>query len=552
RHNGDHSSCRGDVQYNHDPDRLRNEWLRPYAQIDQSGGKTGWVYPGRVYSPPGVVITVEPDWSNPGAPDTHGLIRITRSDYRGWRGPDGNTLPVQTMFFELQPGPAPAAGNSQEYTLLPKYWDGGVWHTWDWDNWKWIDMPGSVQAKWRYPFNGILYAEGNIRFRGVLPRDTADGGVRLSVVSRGSIYIEGNVAKGLPADATTPEQSEIALMARDYVTVNTTQFLQVQTDFTYVAGGDNGPPYYWRLPVNEPEHSFNLSWDFGLSPDPNQANEVTNYYKSNAVAIFLRHEAARGPATLQWLVNNTPYLHILGVPYTSTQDFYPLRNAGAWEYFSDASLKDFPLWDSNTSGGTPPNQDSTKYNLYTGVGQRNNIRITGYDPGTAPDGTSVTGGDYNLANVAIQPLDIVIKAMIYAEHQSWFVIPGAFYQDTSAGDPEPPTAERYPKNQEPLDVQIHVIGAIAEGKAASLQDVTQWTAHWRGANRTGYEAASGDSDEDWAFSRRGGINYTFDPSLITNTRSIRYSPDEPAYYLPAIPRLPMCPDLVYCGERPVQ
>ncbi|HHX40318.1 MAG TPA: hypothetical protein GX715_10165, partial [Armatimonadetes bacterium] len=94
---------------------------------------------------------------------------------------------------------------------------------------------------------------------------------------------------------------------------------------------------------------------------------------------------------------------------------------------------------------------------------------------------------------------------------------------------------------------------IAEGQAASLEDVTQWTARWRGANRTAYEA---DGDPaltvDPTFTKRGGINYAFDPKLITDTRWVRFAQGEPMHQLPALPRLPMCPDLIYFGERPVR
>ncbi|MBI3944594.1 MAG: hypothetical protein HY321_01620 [Armatimonadetes bacterium] len=570
-HSGDHRWCRGDVQYGHDPERLRNDWLRPYAQVNQAARDTGWTYPGRVYNPPGVIITLEPDWSNAGAPQTNGLIRITRSDSRGWRGPDGSRLTTKTMYFELQPGPAPKAGDptSMEYTLMPKFWDGSEWKTINWSaqppRWESVSSGNGR----RYPFNGVIYAEGNVRIRGRLPMDTSDGGVRLTVVSRGTVYIEGNVLKGPNAPNATDSRSQIALLARDFVCLNTTSLVQVETNNRFdPVNQAGGPPYAWRFPV-DPDRFFRVSWDFGIQPYALQAGDnapAQNYYQAVPPAFFARQSAAQGPASAQFQVNPsldpatgqiTTGAYLFRLPQPPFQqnvdyDFYPLLNGQEWECLDDPNPSASPLpLPLCTQSGIPSGQ---KYVLRTAPGGRNDVYITNYDPGSV-GGTPLSGGEYALGAVGVQPLDIVITALLYAEHRSWFVIPGTFFQDSDMGDPEPADSPRYPKRQEPLDVQIHVVGAIAEGQAASLADVTQWTSRWRGANRTPFEAAQNDPDQDWTFERRGGINYAFDPSLITDTRRVRYSgtqSDEPTYLLPGLPRLPVCPGLVYFGERPVQ
>jgi hypothetical protein len=58
--------------------------------------------------------------------------------------------------------------------------------------------------------SGVIYAEGNLRLRGVVR-----AGQRWTVVSGGTIYLEGSV---WPADET----AALALLARDHVCVNTT------------------------------------------------------------------------------------------------------------------------------------------------------------------------------------------------------------------------------------------------------------------------------------------------------------------------------------------
>ncbi|MDH7570286.1 MAG: VOC family protein [Armatimonadota bacterium] len=475
--------------------------------------------------------------------------------------PDGNRMDQKEMLFELQPAGQPAPGNSQEYTLRPKYKDHTQQElTWDWNGWRWI--PATPGNGVRYPFNGVIYAEGNVRIRGRLPMDTQYGGVRLTVVSRGTIYIDGNLIKGQPYGGQGASKSQIALLARDYVCLNTTSFVRIETNALWDSVARNGnPPFAWWLPPNAPDQSVRLYWDFGLSPRDDA--RVMEYYKpasngqDNRVALFLRHQAYGGPATFQWRVNGTPYRHTLSGPFSgvTNAEFYPLLNSGlnAWEVFADARALPFGL-DPVVVGQNFParvsQQDLT--------GEQNEIEIQPFDPGPIPQAPHVqtTGGTYQIAAAAIQPLDVQITALIYAEHRSWFVIPGVFFQDQQSGDPVMQNyatgggAWRYPKDREPLDVQIHVVGAIAEGQAASLQDVTLWTAHWRGANRTAYEADATDADP--TFVKRGGINYAFDPTLITLTREVRFSPDEPAYFLPGPPRLPVCPGLVYFGERPVR
>jgi hypothetical protein len=63
-----------------------------------------------------------------------------------------------------------------------------------------------------YPHNGVVFAEGNVRVRGRLRART-----RLTVVSRGVIYIEGNIVK-------RDQDSSLALLARDHVCLNASAF----------------------------------------------------------------------------------------------------------------------------------------------------------------------------------------------------------------------------------------------------------------------------------------------------------------------------------------
>jgi hypothetical protein len=91
-------------------------------------------------------------------------------------------------------------------------------------------------------FNGVLYFEGNVQVRGLIPTD-----VQLTLVSGANIYINGAITKGVTGNDVTdsfvttnpfytaygtvlgrPSKSALMLMARDNVIVNPTQFVGLQ------------------------------------------------------------------------------------------------------------------------------------------------------------------------------------------------------------------------------------------------------------------------------------------------------------------------------------
>ena len=73
------------------------------------------------------------------------------------------------------------------------------------------------------PFEGLIYFEGDVRVRGVIPTHH-----QLTVVSMGNIYVDGSITKGVVTEGgaiiNEPSRSMISLLARDHVAVNTTQF----------------------------------------------------------------------------------------------------------------------------------------------------------------------------------------------------------------------------------------------------------------------------------------------------------------------------------------
>ncbi len=334
------NSVPGDIQYNHDLDRLRLNWTRSVGVHQPSGDARAsgtasppfdwWDKTGRYYAPPGVEIVLHGEAPCP-------YIEIVRHDYRGqpgsgsyWRGIDGTPITselvparnnvVSWQYTPQSGGCAPSAA-SQPFGI----YDGNT-------------------ARVPFPPNGVIYAEGNIRIRGIMPpvrSNTGGAGTALGadaasamdyfgewnatqgrtrkfdlqVVSGGTIYIEGDllspssarlnglVPKGAADDNTyyTNEKlysSRLALLARDSVCVNTTALnprpvyaLAPQEDprnaGTYLHYNDLQPPY--SSSGNEgyqvfegdplPEHNLDIygaSWD--RQPLPTSPQSITFTY----------------------------------------------------------------------------------------------------------------------------------------------------------------------------------------------------------------------------------------------------------------------------------
>jgi hypothetical protein len=261
----------GEIQYNHDLEKLRLNWTRSVGAHQTAGDLRAtttekppvgpadwWDKTGRYYAPPGVDIILHGE-------DPCPYIEIVRHDvrrdpatdsYSFWRDPDG--IPIGTLASPVEPDPAGAL-------------------TWQYAPTANMCVPSSApqpfgvydgnRALVPFPANGVIYAEGNVRIRGIMPpvRDnrgrigaeigaddaplgyfgdwSATGGrarrFDLQVVSDGTIYIEGDLLNPSAAylgglvpfgqvDNATYYRNEalygsrLALLARDSVCLNTT------------------------------------------------------------------------------------------------------------------------------------------------------------------------------------------------------------------------------------------------------------------------------------------------------------------------------------------
>lgn len=135
-------------------------------------------------------------------------------------------------------------------------------------------------------FNGTLYFEGNVRVRGVIPTD-----LQMTVVSNKSIYIEGNIVKGVESNdltsgvtvandrITRPSKSQLMLMAKDYVTLNPTMFFGPASETNaQVEKGGQGVGGYNPLKLGAPDGAVTLQFDSPLGDyvSGNPAYPITN------------------------------------------------------------------------------------------------------------------------------------------------------------------------------------------------------------------------------------------------------------------------------------
>ncbi len=486
---------------------LRSDWVKP------NNSMTAY-WRGPYYVPPGVQIILHPnDINGDGKPDIT-LIRTDTSrggSKRVWRSETGE----------------PLYGVGQR-----------------------IVRP--------YPENGVIFAEGNIRIKGMLPDPDGNNGAwakyaQLTVVSNASIYIEGNILKyRAPGELEGDPRCVIALLARDYVCLNTTQFVSLLTDTGPAAIGsdsrDNRPPFHLII---SPDPTTNFRTEFAFGPgqyllDPD--------FKP---MLFVRHAAQEGTANINMWIN-------------------PGQNSGLYDFASQTAYSGAGFWpnpfgipsyvyglNDPRMGGTAGVGSGTSFEqrswmlprsmggfqngrLDLNVGRMNFIEV-------GLDQVNLVQHNYLLSGFTIQPMDIRIEAIIMAQNKSFFIIPGPWFnpdpRDSRAnfeatGKRWPGTSEDFPFYGEPLDIKITFAGCITENRLASRSDVEAWMAKW-GKIPEKYGASSKST-----YHPGEGLTYIYDPYMsnprLPSGQYIRM--DRYGRPLPPAPKLPVCTSLVYFGE----
>ena len=486
---------------------LRNDWLNPPSQ-NQLGFANGSYWQGDFkYVPPAVTITLTP----------RGIImsrspyfRNRRQDY-SFRNPvNGQALSdVSTIlrYTPIQGFGAPTVYSSPN--ALQAF----------------AGYPAQLTQNKYYEGDYVIHAEGNIRIKGVaggLDPETKKYFIRhLTVVSDGTIYVDGNLlrdnitAQMATADITaqnTRGRSTIALLAKNYIAVNTTQFLSPSDGSTFVAdrSGVPGPVSAISLSANQ---TFNFSANFGPIFDPLQGFITPPYLTTNTTvnspALFLRHTGdVDGNTQLDTYINVTlnesaasvtnyiPLTGIPGAPVSPDTNTLSLGAASKLSYSIYAqdriTLPPGMLFPTNVYPYNTPN---------LAIGLDNQMKLR-YDT-TANVPYTTPGANYLATRIGVAPLDIRIEALMYAQEYSFFIIPGPWFNpnpndtpdyfiqvDPDTGQPhgrrygENVVAERrlteprFPFFHQPMDIRITFCGSITENLPAEVADQGAWMEKW--------------------------------------------------------------------------
>ncbi|MDE2205271.1 MAG: hypothetical protein KGK12_01365, partial [Armatimonadetes bacterium] len=268
---------------------LPREWLNP------QGNYADGAWQGPQYRPPSVNVYLEGD-----------QIVMVRDDGQSWLKPDGTPIApggASTITIPL----SDAARRNHTFpdgvtVYVPPFPHNG-------------DDPSSYSAANPSPYgdpnsygvNVVIMLEGNVSVRGVygaITDPTQDlnapqlSRVHLTIVTGGTAYITGNLVKGDGyIDPNThvvhsERNSTCAILAKDYVCVNTTLFNASESNAA--AWSDLTPGSSMMTTEIGAQNPYSFDFSFGVDP--------TTYGMPSYV--MLRHAAvAPGPSYLNMLIN---------------------------------------------------------------------------------------------------------------------------------------------------------------------------------------------------------------------------------------------------------
>ncbi len=547
---------------------LRSDWLNP-------GGSAYWRGDFK-YVPPAVTITFHPRYVQ--------IDRSSTSTGRSpFRNPAGRRLSGSSTIIRYSgPGDtAPTAGLPQNGNLVYKFKG-------------YPTEQATVNGVTVNKGELVIFAEGNVRVKGTVGgRDPETGELyvrNITLVSNENIYVDGNLLRdnlsaANPGDFAVQGQSSIALLARNYVAVNSTQFMTPDEGLVKAEEvGSDAKALFLSANAANRSHSVRINAgpidDKGTSP----WGGTTPFYTPR---LFMRHSAETNAGTaVSFSLNDTngvPNPLVLNVPgrvigagNASLLLGGPTQNAGA--YIDDViQLDTNQMFPTHTSPVT----------VGSAVGIDNVLRVY-FDISAGISNQS----DYRVTRIGVAPLDVRIEALMYAQDRSFFIIPGPWfnpdpndtYERYAVSDPNrggaprlsrsgdaPRTTRinpRYPFYGQPMDIRLTFFGAISENMPAEIGDQAAWLEKWGWIphyyGSTGLPVAPGYSSSGVVeqtihgqnspqASLRGpqgsgaGIVYEYDPRWEA-PGSIRQ--DAYKRQLPLAPRLPTAPGLLYVGEDP--
>ncbi len=522
---------------------LTYDWLNP------NNGQNGSGWQGPFYVPVGAYVRL-----------TYDGFYITRDGRapaarRTWRRADGSDTGLTTARFRIGgdpdgPGPLPpyiisTMTNPADINAVNPVWTNG------------------------FPFEGVLYFEGNVRVKGTIPTD-----VQLTLLSMATIYIEGSITKGIYTDAvgtrlTRPSRSSLMLMAKDYVALNTTQFLGTPPAQTLEeVDEDPSAPNPVRVGTGSslvlnfdlPFRTTNVVGLPGVTPTnpasyrPYAQDYVDPQTNNPIVSQLLLSHATDGTSGFTTIGADINY----GIP-NSVYNFLDIANGNPAAYGTrkvlgvedyGKALKfetiGFPIIDpaSATWAGNSVTATTAIGSYTMFLAASNDLALTVFNdmPSFAP------GQAYKVRRAAVVPADIRIEASVYAQDGAFFVIPGSWFNPNpnDRRDTYPSLgltqAERdanrlaqfgsYPETPfygEPLDVKVQIIGSVSMNMPVPISQQSEYLKKWgwipREQGVTGRLIPSAHVPQGFNITNAGGDQYvpnliiSYDPMLATGRTS---------------------------------
>lgn len=411
---------------------LLYDWFHP----NNGQANSGWI--GPYYIPRGAYVLMDADGFN--------IIRDGRATgpERTWRTPDGADTGTSSIRFRV------GTVNGVPY-IINSFTPGAN-----------IGSATPNFAAGR-PFNGVLYFEGNVRIRGIIPTD-----VQMTVVSNATIYVEGSITKGVlrnlvtdpsgPPAATRlnrPSRSMLMLMAKDYVAINPTMFFgpifgqsleEVSEEANPVAWNPlrirHGGSFDWRFELlwntaSGSGPSLPNSWE-SMAEGYRDANATNSFRKSMVVLSHATDDGAAPWSFMSMQVNyglaNPDYFFEMvapnaAAPYFQPQPYGAIYGLGSetWQRYPKFETTGFTLFDpatlSTQANGTVLRANAAgSYGDYMGlVGDMSDILMRHNQLGAGAT------NDYLLARAVVLPFDVRIEASMFAEQGSFVVIPGNWF-----------------------------------------------------------------------------------------------------------------------------
>ncbi|MCW5939762.1 MAG: hypothetical protein KF884_00445 [Fimbriimonadaceae bacterium] len=491
---------------------LPTDWLNPNNPASQ-----GWK--GPFYVPLAASLRLLPDGFE--------IVRDSRSRRAFWR--DENNRPTNSARARFRIRQI-TVGNRTDTYILNSIQHPGL-----------VGQPGASLTDQQFlssgqVFNGVVYFEGDVRVRGVIPTDN-----QLTVVSMGTVYVDGSVTKGVVTETgqviDRPSRSACVLMAKDYVCLNTSMFVgpapgeSVETKQSSPIA-DTPSPFELRLEAPDLvlETQFLLDQESGNPNRPTTWQPLASTYQSAGTGerIATRFTvAASGDDGGPTFAGLDVFADSYGIganwggllfPRNIDFGFTQVQFNAASQFFSgvgnipvyglgDPTRNVYPKFES--IGMPLAGQFSTlNGRVLTAPAGLGGFNLALQDPSYLKVKMSGVGQaplkNFLGARTVVAPHDVRIEAVLFAEEGSFFVIPGNWFnqntQDTRRNWLDRSTNSLYsgltdaqanlrrfelfgnspetPFHGEPLDVRVTILGSVSENLPAPISQQVEWLRKW--------------------------------------------------------------------------